>query len=123
MSADVKHQGNYELFETTEHHRILMLDSQKKEWFAWVKGQQSPLLVKSDSDHKKDHTISKGRFYLIDFKDDPDFQDNPHLFLQQNGKYKEVILPNGLPTESDEQKRLVDSDETISEDKLKKYVK
>jgi hypothetical protein len=122
MSADVKHRGNYELFETTEHHRILMLDAQNKEWFAWVNGQQSPILVKSDSDHKKDHTISKGRFYLIDFKDDPDFQDQPHLFLQQDGKYKEVILPNGLPTSSDDQKRLVDSDETISEDKLKKYV-
>lgn len=119
MSAKVKKHGDYELFETTKDHRILVLND---DWYAWVEGQQSPLLVKSDSDHKKDHTISKGNFYLIDFEDDPDFRDQPHLFLEQDDGYKDLLLPNGLPTSGDTQKRLVESDETISKKKLEKYV-
>lgn len=121
MAADVKQQGDYELFVTTHDHRILVLNGQG--WFAWVKGQESPVLVKSDSDHEKDRTLSKGKFYLIEFKDDPDFNDVPHLFLEQEDRYQEVILPNGLPTGRDEQKRLVEADETVQEDKLKEYVK
>lgn len=120
MSATVKKHGDYELFETTKDHRILVLNGD--DWYAWVEGQQSPLLVKSDDDHEKDRTISKGAFYLIDFKDDPGFRDQPHLFLEQKDGYKDLILPNGLPTNSDKQKRLVDSGETITKKKLDTYV-
>ncbi|HMM42965.1 MAG TPA: hypothetical protein PKA95_13780 [Thermomicrobiales bacterium] len=120
MSAKVKKRGDYELFETTNDNRILFLNGD--DWYAWVEGQQSPLLVKSGSDHKRDHTISKGNFYLIDFDDDPDFRDQPHLFLEQGDGYKDIILPNGLPTSRDHQKRLVETDETIAKKKLEKYV-
>lgn len=120
MSAKVQMHGDYELFETTKGNRILVLNGD--DWFAWVEGEQSPLLVKSDSDHKKQKTVSKGEFYLIDFKDDPDFRDQPHLFLEDGKHFRDVILPNGLPTNRDTQKRLVDSDETITKKKLEPYI-
>jgi hypothetical protein len=120
MGANVQKQGEYELFETTEQHRILILNG--NEWYAWVGGQQSPLLVKSDGDHEKAKTLADGKFYLIDFKGDEEFRDQPHLFLLRDGEYQVLILPNGLPTDSDHQKRLVESDETISPNKLRKYV-
>lgn len=120
MAANVVKQGEYELFETTAKHRILVLNGD--EWYAWVEGQQSPLLVKSDSDHDKRRTLAEGKFYLIDFEDDPDFRDQPHLFLLRDGQYQDLILPNGLPTDRDHQKRLVEADETISPNKLRTYV-
>jgi hypothetical protein len=116
MTAEVRKQGDYELFETARGHRVLALNG--REWYAWITGQESPILVKSDSDHEKERTVATGRFYLIDVEDDPDFTDMPHLFLEERGEYRELILPNGLPTEDDHQKRLVETDETVSPDRI-----
>lgn len=120
MRGKLKKQGHYELFETSKGHQILNLDDQ--EWYAVVEGQQGDLIVHSDSDHEKKKTLQQGEFYLADFKDDPEFRDMPHLFLQDGKKFSEMILPNGLPSKSDHQKKLIRSDEKISEGKVKEHV-
>ncbi len=121
MSVNVEGKGRYELFETTHGHRILVLSD--KQWFAWVEGQKGEILVLSDSDHEKDHTIQEGDFYLADFQDDPKFQNNqPHLFLQKGDEFKELIVPNGLPTENDSQKKVVSTDDAISKDELMEHL-
>ncbi len=116
MSVDVKEKGDYELFETTNGHRILILNDER--WFAWVEGQKGEILVLSDSDHQKERTIQEGEFYLADFKGDPKFQDNPHLFLQKGDRFQELIVPNCLPTEHDNQKKVVSTDDTVGKDEL-----
>ena len=120
MTVKIEDKGHYELFETTRGHRILVLNGER--WFAWVEGQQGEILVHSDSDHEKDHTIQEGEFYLADFESSSKFQDNPHLFLQKGNRFEEAILPNGLPTEGDHQKKIVDTDETVSYDELTGYL-
>jgi hypothetical protein len=120
MPAKVREKGHYELFETNHHHRILVLND--KEWYAWVQGQKGEILVHSDSDHVKDHTISEGQFYLVDFENDPKYKDMPHLFLQKDGRFDELMVPNGLPTDQDMQKLVVKTDETLPEEKLKDYL-
>jgi hypothetical protein len=121
MSVKIKDQGQYELFETTKHHKILVLDN--KQWFAAVKGQQGDILVRSDSDHEAERTLQKGHFYFLDFKNDSKFNDVPHLFLENGEKYQEVVLPNGLPTAQDTQKRVVWTDETLRKAELEAYIK
>ncbi len=122
MSANVKDKGSYELFETTHGHRILVLNDDER-WYAWVEGQQGEILVHSDSDHKKDHTIQEGNFYLAEFEDDAKFQNNqPHLFLQKGDEFQELIVPNGLPTESDTQMKVVSIDDTVPEDELTEHL-
>jgi hypothetical protein len=79
MPAKVQEQGHYELFNTSHQHHILVLND--KQWFAWVQGQQGEILVHSDADHQKQHTLQTGQFYLVDFEDDPTYKDMPHLFL------------------------------------------
>lgn len=120
MSVNVEDKGNYELFETTHGHRILVLNGER--WFAWVEGQKGEILVLSDSDHEKDHTFQEGDFYLSDFEDDPKFQDNPHLFLERDDNFQELIVPNGLPTEHDNQKKVVSTDETVGKGELKEHL-
>lgn len=120
MRGKLENQGHYELFETTKGHQILNLNDEQ--WYAVVEGQQGDLLVHSDSDHEKKKTLQEGEFYLANFKDDPEFRDMPHLFLQDGKQYSEFILPNGFPTKSDHQKKLIRSDEKISKDKVKKHV-
>ena len=116
----VQNQGQYELFETTKDHQILSLNN--KEWYALVEGEKGDIIVHSDSDHKKKQSLQKGQFYLADFEDEPDFNDIPHLFLQNNDQYQEFILPNGLPTKSDHQKKLIRSDKTVPEEKIREQV-
>ena len=120
MPVDIKKQGHYRLFETNHDHRMLVLGDS---YFAWIHGQQSPILVHSDSDHEKDHQIASGEFYFVDFKNDPKYKDMPHLFLEKDNGFEEIMLPNGLPTESDAQKRIVKTDNTLSRDKLEGYLK
>jgi len=120
MTAHIKAQGQYELFETTHHHKVLVLD--KKQWFAAVKGQQGDILVKSDEEHEKDHTLQHGKFFIADFKDDPKFNDVTHLFLEKGENYQEIVLPNGLPTNRNTQKKIVWTDETMPKDDLEYYL-
>jgi len=120
MSVKVEDKGHDEHFETTNGNHILVLNDER--WFAWVEGQQGEILVHTDSDHEKDHTVQDGEFYLVDFEDDPNYQDNPHLFLQKGDHFEEAILPNGLPTEQDKQKKIVAPGETVAQDELTDYL-
>jgi Protein of unknown function (DUF2795) len=121
MPVKVQAQGLYELFTTTHQHRILVLND--KQWFAWVQGQQGEILVHSDADHQKQRTLQTGRFYLVGFEDDPTYKDMPHLFLQKDDRYEEVMLPNGLPTDQDQQKKVVKTDHRLPTDELTAYLK
>ena len=120
MTATVQRRGRYTLFETPRQNRILVLG--QDQWYAWVGGQQGDILVGSDRDHERDRTLQEGEFYLVDFVNDPDFTDMQHLFLEKNGDFVEVILPNGLPTDHDSQKRVVGTEKTISREKLTRHV-
>lgn len=118
MQGNLEKHGQYELFETTKGHQILNLNN--KEFYAVVEGQKGDILVRSDSDHEKKKTVREGEFYLADFEDDPEFNDIPHLFLQENEtQYREWILPRGEPSDQDYQKKLVRSDSKVGKDKVK----
>lgn len=121
MRGDLKKEGKYELFKTNHGHNILNLDDQN--YFAFIEGEQGDVIIKSDSDHKKEKTVSKGKYYYADFEDDPEFKDMRHLFMEDGSKFKEIILPEGLPKKNDYQKKLVRTDEKISKDKVEEHIK
>jgi hypothetical protein len=120
MTVTVQRQGRYTLFETPRQNRILVLGDDQ--WFAWVGGQQGEILVRSDSQHERDRIIQEGEYFLVDFEGDPSYTDVPHLFLERNGEFQEVILPNGLPTDDDTQKRVVRTERTITRDELERHI-
>ena len=78
--------------------------------------------MRSTPGHPTARPRQRGRFYLVDFKDDPEFRDMPHLFLQKGSRYRELLLPNGLPTRRDPQKRLVVTRKTVPEKKLAQHL-
>ena len=120
MTATVQRHGRYDLFETPRDNRILTLGNDL--WFAWVTGEQGEILVRSDADHERARTIQEGEFYLVDFQSDPSFTDVPHLFLEREGRFQELILPNGLPTHDDSQKRVVATEKTVGRDELERHL-
>ena len=120
MPVHIQEQGSYELFETTKGHRILVLNDEM--WYAWVQGQQGEILVRSDADHKRKRVLQRGQFRLVDFEEDPTYKDMPHLFLQEEDHYQELMVPNGLPTDQDHQKKVVATDETLPKDELDSYL-
>ena len=103
------------MFETNHGHEILKLND--KDYFAIIDTSQGHLLVDTDSNHKKNPTVDKGKFYLADFEDDPAFKDVPHLFLKEGKKYREFILPNDLPNDSDTQKKLIETYDKLGKKK------
>ncbi|HEX6314774.1 MAG TPA: hypothetical protein VFZ73_07940 [Gemmatimonadaceae bacterium] len=120
MTTMVQRRGQYTLFETPRGNRILHLGG--NEWFAWVRGEQGEILVRSDADHDRETTLGQGEFYLVDFENDASFTDVPHLFLENEGAFQEVILPNGLPTARDLQTRIVSTEKTISRETLEQHL-
>jgi hypothetical protein len=121
MPVKVKDSGKYDLFEDEHGHRFLVLDG--KRWYAWIDAQRSPILVRTNSDHRKKRELQSGRFYFVDFDRDPKFRDMPHLFLQKGEQYQEFLLPNGLPTENDPQVRFVVTRHTLPKRDLESYLK
>lgn len=121
MRGKLKKEGNYELFITTHGHEILNLED--KQFYALVKGQLGDIIVHSDSDHKKQDSISKGKYYYADFNKDPEFRDMPHLFMEDGSKFRELILPEGFPTKSDHQKKLVRTKYKLPKSKVMEHVK
>jgi hypothetical protein len=121
MPARLKDSGRYSLFEDQHGHRFLVLNGER--WYVWIEAQKSPILVRTDSDHKKKRDIQHGKFFLVDFKDDPKFKDMPHLFLQKGNAYQEFLVPNGLPTDRDPQKRFVVTRHTLPKKELEAYLK
>jgi hypothetical protein len=124
MPVKIMDKGRYELFRTNHGNEILALEGERgKKWFAVVRGQKGDILVRSDSDHVKERTLGQGRFYVVDFVQDPKFKDMPHLFLQRGDKYEEWMLPSGLPTSADPQKRVVFTNETLAREELERYLR
>lgn len=119
MGIEIERQGHYEIFKTTADHRILVLD--RDDYFAWVETSQGQLLVKSDSDHRKDRTLDQGDYILFTPQDEPGLRDNmSHLELQEGqGRFHTYILPQGLPDSRDTRNKIIDTEEYLREDKIK----
>lgn len=115
-----REEGDYELFLTTNQNRILVLDGKK--WAAWVEGQAGEILVETDEQHQKERTLEKGKFMMLDFEEDPTFKDMPHLFLEKNGAYREVMLPQGWPDAQNRQKKIINTEHEIAKDDLEDYI-
>lgn len=120
MENKVSKYGNYEMFLTTKNHTILCLD--EKEWFAVVEGQQGTIIVGSDSDHQKSSDLGKGKYILVEFNDDPDFKDIPHLFLQKSEKYEEWILPQEFPSGKGDKRKVVVTSEKINGNEIDAHI-
>jgi hypothetical protein len=118
MTAMVQRHGRYTLFETTRDNRILILGGDLT--VVWVRGEQGEILALSDEQHDNARTIQEGEYYLVDFRADPSFTDVPHLFLETDGQFHELILPNGLPTHDDTQKRVVATEKTVEREELER---
>jgi hypothetical protein len=121
MAVKVKALGRYELFEDEHRHRFLVLDGER--WYVWIEGQKSPIIVRTRPGHSKKRVIQRGKFFYVDFEDDPKFSDMPHLFLQKGQRYLEFLLPNGLPDDRDPQKRFVVTRKTLAREALEDYLK
>ena len=102
----VLNYGYYGLFENEYGRRVLVLDG--KEWYVWIYGDLGPTLiysepiaVHSESDYR---IIMQGRYFLENLEDDI---LRPHLLLQDDDEYIEIVLPQSLPSRIDSSKSIL----------------
>lgn len=109
-------QGSYTLIETKGHTKILTLNDNKKQVFAWIFIQDiGEILVTSHNPHVVDHLLAVGNYRIYEVKDEKDFTDLTHLELfVGDGWWQGYLLPHGLPTEEKKRNRIIPTTELIT---------
>jgi hypothetical protein len=113
-------RGYYSLFENEYGRRILVLDGQK--WFVWTESTFGPMLIYSEpwtfqasSEYK---LIMQGNYFLEDVEHD---RLMPYLYLEEDGAYMELILPQGLPGTIDSSKSMIISGRVMPPSYIENY--
>jgi hypothetical protein len=111
--------GYYTLFENEYGRRVLVLDGK---WFVWREDSfgptlmlSQPLTMQGESEYK---IIMQGKFFLEDVENDIYM---PHLFLEKEGTYMEIILPQGLPNTIDTSKTIIISNRILPPEFVEYY--
>ena len=105
-------QGGYTLIETRSQTKILQLEGQAFAWI-WVKGI-GELLVSSHAEHKTDHILAQGKYYLYDVQDEPELTDLQHLELATgDNSWQGYLLPTGLPERQKIRSRIIPTTEKV----------
>lgn len=123
MKEEFKVEGIYELFKSTNGQIILNLDNQA--YYFLPGGWEGEKIESTDPDPDKDSSISVGKYYFFQEGDTNDFTNPGRIFLEDGPQYREIELPEGLPTKNNEpQKKLVHTGKRHSKyhvlDKIKK---
>jgi hypothetical protein len=110
----VLQEGIYQLIETKNQTKILILDN--KNTFAWIYVRSiGEILVTSHKSHKADSVVAMGRYRLYEVKDEPKITDLIHLeLLVGAGIWQGYVLPNGFPTDADKRNRIIPTKEIIT---------
>lgn len=108
-------KGKYQLLETKNRTKILILDNSKPQTFAWINLKNiGEILVTSDKDYLTDTILSLGNYKLFLVKDEPKLVDTYHLELSVGfGKIQAYFLPTGLPDKQDKRNRIIPAKEKI----------
>ncbi len=135
MSYEIKEQGRYEIHRVPDGDRYLLLDGTPyaitADYFTISEGSQGDLWALSPDDFElltnggadeRLERVREGSYKLIHFQDEEQFQNIPYLFLEWNGKYEELYIPDGLPQKPDEEVRFIYTDHTIRADSLESYL-
>ncbi len=112
-------KGKYQLLETKNQTKILILDNSEKQTFAWVNLKNiGEILVTSHKNHITDTILSLGNYKLFLVKNEPNLVDTYHLELSVGfGKIQPYFLPTGLPDNKDKRNRIIPAKEKV---KIKK---
>lgn len=107
-------EGSYELIETKQKTKILILDN--TESYAWIHSKNiGEMLVSSNKSHVANSTLASGKYRLYDISDEPTITDLIHLeLLIGQGKWQGYLLPTGLPTTRDKRNRIIPTHECIT---------
>lgn len=107
-------RGEYELIETKNQTKILILDCKKT--YAWINAVDiGEILVSSHKKHKADCILAMGNYRIYSVKDEPNLSDQMHLELHVGcGMWQGYLLLTGLPTKTNDKKRIIPTREVIT---------
>lgn len=107
-------EGTYQLIETKNQTKILILDQTRT--FAWVNALEiGEILVTSHKQHKTDCVLAVGKYRLYDVDQEPDLTDLQHLELHVgNHTWQGYLLTTGLPTDEKNKSRIIPTKEIIT---------
>lgn len=118
MSINVKRKGSYELVQTDEDYKILVLDG--KESYDWLEYPHGEYLALSTAGYQRENTVAQGDYVVMSARHESGWEnDVDYLGLNEDGeRYHMYKIPFGLPTDERQKKRLLDFNQYMSADKL-----
>ena len=107
-------RGMYLLTETKNNIKILTLDNDHTYFWLQAKGIGEIVGITTKS-HDTKSILSAGNYRLYKVADEPEFSDQVHLELSiGQGNWQGYLLPNGLPTNTENRHRIIPTHEVIS---------
>lgn len=135
MTYEIEKQGRYEIHGVSRGDRFLLLDGKPYrmvgDYFTISEGAQGDLVALSNEDFEEltngqDRELERlrqGAYKLMRFTEESQFQNIPYLFLEWDGKFDELYLPDGLPARAGQKVHFIYTDHRIRSDLLETYLR
>ncbi len=99
MAGKITKEGVYQLFRSPSGQEVLALE---KEEFALLEGPRGEEVIARQGNFERQQVLEMGEFIFVEFAENGDPPEMPHLFLRRNNHYIEIIFSGGMPTEDGE---------------------
>ena len=119
MAGAITKEGIYILFRSTNGQEVLSLEGEQ---FALVEGPKGEDMITGKGTFEREQVLARGSFKLVEFDDGEPLED-PHLFLQRNHHYQEVIFPEGIPSGEGGPRRYLQTRENLGIDEVETYIR
>ncbi len=118
MNGELKSEGKYELFTTEDGKEVINFDNMA--YYSFSKENDGEYMASTDPDPDKFSSKATGSYYFTGAKDEEDPRST--LYLEDGPEFRQVELPEGLPTRRNEPKKKVvrSKDRLGKEEVLKK---
>ena len=119
MGANVRTEGNYEIFRSKQGEQILSLEGKQ---FVLTEGPKGEDMVVRQGDFDQEQVLASGEYKFVASAPRKSPREDARLFLKRDGHYQVVIFPEGLPGMGEEPRRCLRSDDA-GIDEVETYVR
>lgn len=120
MKEEMKSEGKYELFTTSDGKEVINLDNEA--YYSLSEEQGGEFIASTDPDPDKYSSKATGSYYYTGTEDGED--SGRTLYLEDGAEFRKLEFPEGWPTKRNEpKKKMVRSKDRLKKDEVLKRIK
>ena len=119
MGANVRAEGNYEIFRSQQGEQVLSLEGKQ---FVLTEGPKGEDMVVRQGDFDQEQVLASGEYKFVPSAPRKSPREEARLFLKHGEYYQVVVFPEGLPGMGEEPRRCLRI-EDAGVDEVESYVR